>query len=1236
MVVSSDVPRLTRQAIFQTPETKRNALVEGHLLSLVARAASVSPDDLTTEEPLSFLGIDSLKLIALKQGVEDDLRIVVPMDVFLNDPSIADLTAEVVARLTPSATDDEPKPLLVITANFTIEPLRESLAYWLEFLATPTRIEFAPYNQIFQQLLDPNSLLRGNSNGVNLLFLRAEDWLRDSGDDWQAGGEARAERLECFVAEFVTALEAATLPSLDAGGPGEPRASMPFLVFLCPHSDPARTDPMLGPLLRRLDSRLLMDLRRLPGVQVFDTTELAALYKVDAPFDPYNEMLGHIPFTPEFFAALGTFAARMLVALLRPPFKVIALDCDNTLWQGVCGENGPDGVQISSAHEVLQRALLRQRDLGVLLCLCSKNSEEDVLAVFRHRSEMPLTLDSIVSYRINWHPKSQNLAELAHELSLSLDSFLFLDDNPLECAEVRARCPEVTVLQLPERAEDIPAFLDHLWAFDHLGATNEDWKRTELYKQNREREQLRVGVQTLDDFLQRLELRITIAPIATEEVPRAAQLTHRTNQFNLTTIRRTEGEIGQLLASATVGCFGVKVSDRFGNYGLVGLMIYRVEPERLAIDSFMLSCRVLGRRIEHAMLEHLAEVAARLHKRAVLLSYRETAKNTPARLFLDRLGAEHRTDREDGFDLELPPMTLRAVLDKDRRGHNSPVQAVPREPVPGENPHVATHPPGSMIGIPCDRYQRIAAEFRTAERVLRAVRSRIVARPALTTPYAAPRTSLEQEMAAIWAEILLVDRVGRHDDFFQLGGDSLASAQLLARIHEVFRVDLSLSVLQNPTLAGVAQAVEETRRGGKPDVVAALTSLHDEVRLDPGISAAGLSALPPRSPRSIFLTGASGYLGAHLLAELLRRTEARVFCLVRAKDADEGWHRIRRNLKFFSLWDEALGQRIVALVGDFSQPRLGLPAERWEALAAEVDVIYHNGAWVNFIYPYSVLKAANARGTEEILRLATHASLKPVHYISTIGVLMSEGYPHDAVLMEDGELDHSEGLPNGYEQTKWVGDRIMDAARVRGVPSSIYRPCLLTGDSRTGVYPKLNEFAPCFFKGCIQLGSIPRLNTVPDLVPIDFASKAIIEISLDQDSLGKNFHIGHPRPVHMDAIIDWLHGFGYPLRAIPWDVWKQELAGLGSSRSRNALYPYSDFIAAMRESQARIPSFDHRNMMAVVTRAGISCPDELEMLERYFEYFIRTGYVEPPRRRRMAAFNGTTTMVPPQTTDVGR
>src|SRR5262249_23774725 len=157
---------------------------------------------------------------------------------------------------------------------------------------------------------------------------------------------------------------------------------------------------------------------------------------------PFNELLGHIPFTPEFFAALGTFAARTILAQRRPPFKAIVLDCDNTLWQGVCGEDGPDGILISPAHEALQRALLRPRDWGVLVCLCSKNSEADVLEVFRRRSEMPLTLDSIVSHRINWQPKSQNLAELAQELSLSLDSFIFIDDNPLECAEVRAGCPE--------------------------------------------------------------------------------------------------------------------------------------------------------------------------------------------------------------------------------------------------------------------------------------------------------------------------------------------------------------------------------------------------------------------------------------------------------------------------------------------------------------------------------------------------------------------------------------------------------------------------------------------------------------------------------------------------------------------------------------------------------------------------------------------------------------------------
>ena len=189
-------------------------------------------------------------------------------------------------------------------------------------------------------------------------------------------------------------------------------------------------------MLARVEERLVGELGEVPGLSLLRPDDFD-LYPVADYHDPQRDQLGHIPYTPLFFAALGTILARRIHALLNPPHKVVVLDCDNTLWKGVVGEEGVAGITIPTAWMGLQRFMVELAGKGFLLCLCSKNDEPDVLEVFDRRPDMVLRRDHLVSWRINWQPKSQNIRSLAQELNLGLDSFIFLDDNPVECAEVR-------------------------------------------------------------------------------------------------------------------------------------------------------------------------------------------------------------------------------------------------------------------------------------------------------------------------------------------------------------------------------------------------------------------------------------------------------------------------------------------------------------------------------------------------------------------------------------------------------------------------------------------------------------------------------------------------------------------------------------------------------------------------------------------------------------------------------
>ena len=267
-------------------------------------------------------------------------------------------------------------------------------------------------------------------------------------------------------------------------------SNTPNLVVLCPQSPSSSLSSTNNSVLEHAAEELSHHLSKTPNTYLIKGDAILRNYPVEQFYDSTGHQLGDVPYTPQFFSATATAIVRKLQAIQRRPFKVIVLDCDNTLWKGVVGEAGAKGVQIPHEFAALQSFMLEQHNAGMLLCLCSKNVEEDVLEVFEKNDEMILQQSHVVSTRVNWKPKSENIKSLAEELELGLDSFIFIDDNPVECAEVRAHCPQVLTLQLPSESKDIPAFLNHVWAFDHVNVTQEDRKRTLLYQQNVQRQRV--------------------------------------------------------------------------------------------------------------------------------------------------------------------------------------------------------------------------------------------------------------------------------------------------------------------------------------------------------------------------------------------------------------------------------------------------------------------------------------------------------------------------------------------------------------------------------------------------------------------------------------------------------------------------------------------------------------------------------------------------------------------------
>jgi FkbH-like protein len=293
---------------------------------------------------------------------------------------------------------------------------------------------------------------------------------------------------------------------------------------------------------------------------------------------------------------------RAVLGLTR---KVLVIDLDNTLWKGVIGEDGLNGIHVGpgspagEAHQELQRYLVELRQRGILLAVCSKNNPEDARLPFEKHPGMALRLGDFAAFRANWEDKAHNIRQVAAELSLGLESFVFLDDNPLEREWVRSQIPELTVVDPGPNIFHYVVNLDRGRYFDSLTVSEEDLRRDDLYRSESARENVRASYDSLEDFLRSLELEASVEPVDRSNLARVTQLINKTNQFNLTTRRYTEAQVMAAAEHAGGWAGAFRMSDRFGSHGLIGVILCRPqEPEMWEIDSWLMSCRILGRTCE--------------------------------------------------------------------------------------------------------------------------------------------------------------------------------------------------------------------------------------------------------------------------------------------------------------------------------------------------------------------------------------------------------------------------------------------------------------------------------------------------------------------------------------------------------------------------------------------------------------------------------------------------------------
>ena len=549
-------------------------------------------------------------------------------------------------------------------STFNLDLLPPFLAEALDRYGVGARPWLAGFGQLAAEIANPGSELYARAPGDVLLVPAPEDLLAPLYTGNGGGADPRelaAERVDELRGQVQTLLERLPGATIHVAVLGAERAPAEHLL------DPGA--PGRGQAaLAHLDSGI-RELGELGWrVVIADFDWAARQVGHAAVHDARLWYLGRMRLNPAGHALLAeVVVAGIAVQRGVGRRKVAAVDLDDTLWGGVVGELGPTGVDVGEegvalAFQDFQRELVRLHDSGVLIALCTKNDPEYALAAFGHPS-MVLRHEHVVAERVNWQDKATNLRELAEELDLGLDSFVFLDDNPREREWVRQALPMVAVPELPADPTERPAFIARGPWFRTLTVTDADRKRSASYRAQGDRRRAQASAASFEDYLASLEQRLTIEPVTEATVPRTAQLCQRTNQFNLTTRRHTEADIERMLADPAHDLVTLSVSDRFGDSGITGVAITLHTDGRAELDTLLLSCRLLGRRVEDAFLAVLARRARQRGARTFIGAYGPTDRNAQVASFFPDRGftpiGECRWELDLEAGLPQPPPQLR-------------------------------------------------------------------------------------------------------------------------------------------------------------------------------------------------------------------------------------------------------------------------------------------------------------------------------------------------------------------------------------------------------------------------------------------------------------------------------------------------------------------------------------------------------------------------------------------------
>ena len=541
---------------------------------------------------------------------------------------------------------------VAILSSFTINGLAETLQVKCHKKNISCMTYLGGYNQYNQEILSEESTLYSFKPDLTFLFLDIQSFLGNLFyNPYSIQKNSRELHVKNIIDKIINLIKIFKTNS---------SSKLVISNFNIPKYSPygvveTKIDYGYHEMIKDLNLQLFIEIKKLDNVYLFDFDRFVHLHGEQNVIDSHKILIGDIKITLEYIPYLATDLMGYIIGLLGLSKKCIVLDLDNTLWGGIIGEDGFDDIKLGpqspgNAYVEFQKYLLALYQRGIILAINSKNNHKDAIKIIREHPHMVLREENFACIKINWNDKVSNMNEIANELNIGLDSFVYFDDDPVNREFVKINLPQVTTVDLPKDPVQYSTILRSMNEFNVLVITNEDSKRNQMYVEQRKRKELESDVSNLNDFLKQLEIKIVIKNVNEFTIPRISQLTLKTNQFNLSTKRYQEDEIRKLAIDKKflVGC--AQVVDKFGDNGITGAYIVKKDDQKVwIIDTFLLSCRVMGREVEKGIMNHIIEQAKKEGVVKLKSKYIPTEKNKPCENFLKDCGFQKEGDEWSYF-----------------------------------------------------------------------------------------------------------------------------------------------------------------------------------------------------------------------------------------------------------------------------------------------------------------------------------------------------------------------------------------------------------------------------------------------------------------------------------------------------------------------------------------------------------------------------------------------------------